>query len=207
MATYVIGDNHFSHDNVRGGIIAYCNRPFKDVVEMDAAMIKRWNAVVNDKDSVWYLGDFALTSAQRTKEIIAQLNGCKHMIIGSHDKSVSWYKTNGFASATKTNICVRADNIFRPWLDPDYNRRFYIVFSHEPIEEFETACDDVDWLNIHAHVHNRYEEQKSVHHYCVSVEKIDYKPVSLESIVREHGLFLMRWAVAGRRRREGGRFL
>ena len=49
-------DTHFSHCN----IIKYCNRPFKDVDEMNKILIQNWNNVVRPDDIVWHLGDFAL---------------------------------------------------------------------------------------------------------------------------------------------------
>ena len=40
--TYWTSDTHFSHANV----IKYCNRPFKNVDEMNATLIENWNKTV-----------------------------------------------------------------------------------------------------------------------------------------------------------------
>ena len=40
--TFFVSDTHFNHTN----IIKYCNRPFNNADEMDAALIKNWNAKV-----------------------------------------------------------------------------------------------------------------------------------------------------------------
>ena len=37
---FYIADWHYGHENV----LAFDNRPFKDVQEMNAALIERWNA-------------------------------------------------------------------------------------------------------------------------------------------------------------------
>ena len=46
---FFTGDLHFGHENV----IAFDDRPFKSVEEMDAELIKRWNAKVGKDDLVY----------------------------------------------------------------------------------------------------------------------------------------------------------
>lgn len=50
---YFTSDNHFGHERV----IGFDNRPFASVEEMDAEMIRRWNAKVGKGDLVYFLGD------------------------------------------------------------------------------------------------------------------------------------------------------
>ena len=54
MNRYFTADTHFGH----GNIIKYCNRPFKNHLEMDDELIRRWNNVVSNEDEVYHLGDF-----------------------------------------------------------------------------------------------------------------------------------------------------
>lgn len=55
MRRFIISDTHFGHAN----IIDYCNRPFRDVFDMDETLIRNWNEVVGKDDLVYHLGDFA----------------------------------------------------------------------------------------------------------------------------------------------------
>lgn len=54
LRTFFTSDSHFGHAN----IIRYCQRPFADADEMDSALIRIWNSVVDPRDTVYHLGDF-----------------------------------------------------------------------------------------------------------------------------------------------------
>lgn len=88
MNTFFTSDTHFSHKN----ILEFENRPFKTVPEMDIAMINIWNEQVGEKDIVYFLGDFCLSTYERTVEILKQLKGRKIFIKGNHDHSKTWDK-------------------------------------------------------------------------------------------------------------------
>jgi calcineurin-like phosphoesterase family protein len=51
---YLISDTHFDHQN----IIKYCHRPFRDVRQMNKAMMRNWNNTVKARDTVYFLGDW-----------------------------------------------------------------------------------------------------------------------------------------------------
>lgn len=80
--TFFTSDTHFGHAN----IIRFCNRPFKNVEEMDEALIENWNQVVSEDDTVFHLGDFAFGGSSVWKSIIPRLNGHINLIIGNHDR-------------------------------------------------------------------------------------------------------------------------
>lgn len=80
--TFFTSDTHFGHAN----IIRFCNRPFKNVEEMDEVLIENWNQVVSDDDTVFHLGDFAFGGSNVWKSIIPRLNGHINLIIGNHDR-------------------------------------------------------------------------------------------------------------------------
>lgn len=81
MAYWLTSDTHFGHNN----IIKHCNRPFKDVNEMDNVLINNWNGIVKPNDTVLFLGDFAWSKEKYYK---SRLNGNIIHISGNHDKNI-----------------------------------------------------------------------------------------------------------------------
>lgn len=77
-----ISDTHFGHFN----IIGYDGRPFSTKEEMDEQMIKMWNDVVSDDDTVYILGDFSWHKEAETIKILKALKGDKVLIKGNHDR-------------------------------------------------------------------------------------------------------------------------
>lgn len=82
VQVFFTSDTHYGHAN----IIKHSKRPFRDVAEMDEAMIRNWNAVVRPGDLVYHLGDFAFCEANRATWIASRLAGQKYLVFGNHDK-------------------------------------------------------------------------------------------------------------------------
>lgn len=166
---YFISDTHFSHYN----IIQYCDRPFPDITKMNNYMIQQWNSIVQKDDIVYFLGDFGFGNANILHDIALQLNGKKIIILGNHDRrmGINRWKTVGFEEVYKKPIelDIKKDN---------FNK---ILLSHEPKE-----CD-LTTLNIHGHIHNipLSQEFDKNNHFCVSVEMINYTPITLDEIIEK----------------------
>lgn len=155
---WFIADTHFNHFN----IIKYCDRPFTNTKEMNQYLINNWNKVVKKNDKVFMLGDFALCGKDKIIEIGRQLNGRKTLILGNHDSgSLQTYYNAGFEMVSKYPI------IFN-----DY------ILSHYPVD-----CSPTLFKNIYGHVHNseQYRDVTS-NDICVSVERINYTPISLKEV-------------------------
>ena len=54
-------DFHFGHSN----IIRYCNRPFRDVAEMDQTILERLKASVKPNDTLYF---WAICASEATPE-------------------------------------------------------------------------------------------------------------------------------------------
>lgn len=159
---YFISDTHFSHSN----IIKYCNRPFNNVDIMNETLIKNWNNIVNKNDIVFHLGDFTI-DYDNLEELVKKLNGKIYLIRGNHEgKSIKFYNEIGLeVLPSKTRL-----------------DEYKFILSHKPLDN--NLIPD-DYINIHGHIHNNTLDSKfnSDNHYCVSIEKINYTPISLDVLL------------------------
>lgn len=165
--TYFISDTHFNHK----AIIKYCNRPFKDINQMNETIITNWNNTVKKDDLVFMMGDFALCGKDKIIEIGNQLNGRKFLIKGNHDgASRDTYRKAGFLEVYEFPIIIND---------------FYIV-SHMP----QFVSEAAPYFNIHGHIHdNPMYADVSSRSFCASVERTNYTPISFNKIlnrVEEH---------------------
>lgn len=164
MKTFFIADTHFGHKE----IIDYENRPFASVTEMDSEMIKRWNSVVSENDTVYVAGDFSfydvLGRDEKTVEICSELKGRKVLIKGNHDiRSEEYYRQCGFAAAYDYPIVVDG---------------FWII-SHEPM--YLNA--NMPYANIYGHVHSsEMYRDCSPHSFCACAERLNYTPIDWDEI-------------------------
>lgn len=157
ISIYVISDTHFNHAN----IIKYCNRPYANIEDMNKDIIDKWNSIItNPLDIVYHLGDVAFGGVEKTKPILAQLNGYKLLVLGNHDIKISsnTWKAMGFSGI---------------YNKPTQLGSLYIL-SHEPLDEINIPKGAI---NIHGHVHDN--PLKSSKHICVSIECTGYKPVKI----------------------------
>ena len=161
---YFIADTHYGDEN----IIRYENRPFASVQEMDTAMITKWNQVITDEDTVYVIGDFsAYHDEEKDRELLKHLNGKKMLIIGNHDthRTPAEWRALGFMECS-------------PW--PIVYQGFFLL-SHEPLY----INSNMPYANIYGHVHgNASYKDASPQSVCVSVERIDYQPITLDEVMR-----------------------
>lgn len=79
---FFTSDTHWGHTN----ILEFCNRPYKNVEEMNHCLIDNWNKKVPADGLVFHLGDFAWGGYPFWKNIRDQLNGKIILIKGNHDE-------------------------------------------------------------------------------------------------------------------------
>jgi len=175
MNTFFMSDPHFGHANMLN--FESLSRPFRDVNEMDAAMIHNWNEVVSEKDEVYILGDVSWHDPERTLEILKRLHGKKYLILGNHDTQII------------KNQELRKEFV---WIK-DYHRLnidgLKIILFHYPIQDWD--CKFHGAIHLYGHVHSNrnksmlYEIPGS-YNVCADVNGL--APVSLKQIRERLGV-------------------
>ena len=157
---YFISDLHIGDAN----ILVYEHRPFKNLEEMETTIITNWNNKVKKEDTVYLLGDIGDIN------VLGKLNGNIIIVAGNHDNVKEIRK-----KYPNIEVSVYPIMVGSLWL------------SHEPIGYMPP---EIPYLNIHGHLHrfdygligrkwidgNRYIN--------VSVEKINYTPISKDEIIK-----------------------
>ena len=161
MATFFTGDTHFGDLRV----LRFDHRPFPSLDAHDAALVERWNEAVGAEDEVWHLGDFALgPSRARVFELLASLNGRKHLIVGNNDgpdtlEAPDWASIHHYVELTIEE------------------RR--LVLCHYPFRTWNGIGRGV--VNLHGHSHGKLAPV--TRQYDVGVDVWDFRPVQLPTIL------------------------
>ncbi len=156
---FFIADTHFSEEN----IMKYENRPFESVAAMNGEIVNRWNSVVKEEDEVYVLGDFG--AAGQEALMLSRLKGRKFLVKGNHDvRSNQYYRDAGFEEVYDHPVIIQD----------------FWILSHEPLY----VNTNMPYANLFGHVHDSpMIKTFSRQHYCVSVERTDYAPVSFDEII------------------------
>ena len=78
---FFTSDPHFYHDKD----FVWQVRGFKNIDEMNAEIVRRWNERVMPDDDIYVLGDLTLGNIDAGIALIATLNGKLHIMRGNHD--------------------------------------------------------------------------------------------------------------------------
>ena len=133
---FYISDTHWSHAN----ILHFDNRPWTTIEEHDKVLIKNWNSVVSNQDTVYILGDFHWGKEHQWIETLEQLNGNKVLIKGNHD--ISPQKSKKYFQDIKDYKEI-----------DDNGRR--IILCHYPMPYFKNHY--YGYYHLYGHVHNSFE--------------------------------------------------
>ena len=156
----VTSDLHLGHSNV----IEYSSRPFPDVRAMDNALWGNLTAAVTPDKALVVVGDVAVRDGLNavTWQQIQGLD-CRqrHLVIGNHDLTGAGQ--------------LRAQGFDHVWSLMLSGGEPPLIWTHYPLN----AVPD-GYVNIHGHVHD--DPPTRTPHINVSVEQLDYCPVSLAAL-------------------------
>lgn len=167
---FFTSDTHYGHAN----IIKYCQRPFKDVEEMNEALITNYNSVVRPEDTVFHLGDFAFMQVDKAKYIASRLNGNKHLLYGNHDKVI-----RGARGAFESSF-----NFIRDYHEITVEG-VKIVMCHYPMLSWHGSGRGSIMLHGHAHGNTNYGHLKDAKILDVGVDCHNYFPISADEVFRK----------------------
>jgi calcineurin-like phosphoesterase family protein len=164
-------DTHFYHTNV----IAYCNRPFRDVEDMNEKLIERWNLMVKPGETIFHLGDFCFAGRSKTRPILERLNGEIILVQGNHDHSAHTRLFKTVVNAWHTKIAGQ-----------DVSLSHY-PFWYEDSEKLDGGGrykerrleNKGQWL-LHGHVHHHWKRKDRM--INVGVDVWNWAPVSQDEI-------------------------
>lgn len=142
MMMFFTSDLHLGHAN----ILKFCHRPYNSVKEMDDDIIEKWNSVVNEKDTVYIIGDF---SFKDPVIYLPRLKGKKRLITGGHD--YKWKRRfREFDHVDKMeiihiqhpkNTMVLSHCCFRVWERSHYNSWHLFGHSHGTLPPIGKSWD------------------------------------------------------------------
>lgn len=187
MANVYISDTHLGHAN----IIKYCERPFKDVWEMDRVIVSRLCEAEAEGHAIFHLGDVAMNLTRAVRFVGWLSHPERHtLIVGNHD---AYPKDNAYDRAFGRIVGTKKswrENVLLVEDELD-GAPVKVLLSHDPQRDLRGAD-----INLYGHHHNNiqrkpehfpYEEWswllESTRHINVSSELLDYRPRTLKELM------------------------
>lgn len=166
---FFAADHHFSHEALYSKFTTedgrFVRHQFANADEGNEALVERHNKVVKPNDRVYFVGDVAFH--KRNLIYLSRMNGRKVLVKGNHDLEDAKTYLQYFDD-------IRGSHQFAG-----------ILITHIPVHPDSLAR----WgFNVHGHLHTnrvmcpRASDGPDERYFCVSVEQINYTPISLEEV-------------------------
>ena len=144
---------------------------------MNTRQVEKWNAVVEDDDDVYVLGDVMLGSTDNIK-YLKQLKGKIHIVLGNHDtltREVLYKELPNVVEVAEVGIRLK------------YNK-YHFVLTHYPMLTGNLEKESLKQmsLNLYGHTHqsvNFYNDMPFMYH--VGVDSHNGYPVLIDDIIVE----------------------
>ena len=143
---YFSSDWHLGHTNV----IKYDSRPFSNTEEMDKEIISRATDLLKEGDSLYYLGDFALTRSKNAMEgyikAIAWTGADLFFVRGNHDKkdTIRLYERYGTYLGEQKKIKLEDEGEIQEIVLNHYSMRVWDKSHHGAWHLYGHSHDGLD---------------------------------------------------------------
>jgi len=173
MSLFITSDTHFGHAKILS-FIDQAGEPlrpgFASLDHMHDELVRRWNSVVHNTDTVYHLGDVAISRSGL--KVLERLNGRKILIRGNHDI----FKMCDYAQYfDDIRGCHHRDGL---------------MFSHVPLHRDSFTSERYKG-NVHGHLHKyvvEYKGNPDPLYFNACVERNDFTPVPWEKVRAYFGL-------------------
>lgn len=187
MGIFFTADTHFGRQGFFEERYTDRHKIWKDVNEMNEALIQNWNKTVTKDDVVFILGDFSnIEDPIANLRIWNRLNGKKKLILGNHD--------------TKSRLDLRhfpLGKVTLPSCTTINTADWELFLSHYPCIEWnnkhkwDESGNQAGYHAIHLYGHNHSKqmpELRGMRAYNVGVDLNNFRPISLEDILKNLNL-------------------
>lgn len=170
---FVTSDLHLCHNKE----FLYGSRGFGSIEDMNSAVVERWNSKVSEDDDVYILGDLMLCDNDTAMDLVRQLNGKIHIILGNHDTDnrVVLYRTLANVVEIAYATMVKYDGL-----------KFFM--THYPCVTYNVPKEGLKQMIIslfgHTHEKEKFYEDR-FYMYNVALDAHDLSPVSMDEVVAD----------------------
>lgn len=190
---FFTSDMHIGHANS----IDFDDRPFQGLHHMHRTLINNYNAIVPENGVCYHLGDVGMSSTDKVKEVISQLNGTKVLVLGNHDKNPNAMYNLGFdvvlygvtlyiagEKVTMTHCPLRG--VFREDVTGMRGAKEGENWHGEHKQQ-KFSVEDEGQFHLHGHLHSRGEKLngkpvKQDRQWDIGVCGNSYRPVSISAV-------------------------
>lgn len=172
---YFTSDWHFCHDRE----FLYGPRGFTNPHDMNAAIIKNYNEIIQPDDDVYVLGDCMLNDNEEGMKCIKQLKGRIHIIRGNHDSParLELYRNcyNVVEVCDAKFLVIKGYNIFLshyPSIVSNYD-------ADRPLNKRTIS------ICGHSHTKDKWLDFDKGLIYHAELDAHDNKPVSFEQVIAD----------------------
>lgn len=186
MAFYFTADTHFGREAFFSENWGERPKIWNNVTEMNEALIKNWNDTVGRNDIVFIIGDYSdIDNSYENIKIWNRLNGKKTLILGNHDTDKrlnnSHFPMGKVTFPSCTSVTISNWELFLcHYPTIEWKNKFKWIGNDNKVPHA---------IHLYGHVHSKHiPELEGMRAYNVGVDANDFKPVSLEHILKSLNL-------------------